>query len=86
MFQLHNLQAQWVLFSLLGGGLLVLYAALTYLVIWRPREKEEYDLEKTDPRWLTMREAAPWVLIVTYVAIFIFEAVYTINEIMNPAW
>jgi hypothetical protein len=75
MLRLDILQDQWLLLALGGGLVLVLAFAVAYLGYWR-KPSGQADAAGRRP--------VPWILILVYVAIPVFAAIYLILHAMNP--
>ncbi len=73
MLRFDVLQAQWLILALGGGLALVLLFAVAYLGYWRKPPDED---EGNRP--------VPWVLILIYAAVPVFEIVYLIIRAMHP--
>lgn len=81
MFDLHILQNQWLILALAGGLAAVGLWALAYLAIWRPRANAAP--QDIKPRW-SIRDAVPWILILTSVGLMAWAIVYTLMMAANP--
>ena len=83
MFNLHVLQHQWLVTALVSGLTVVFAAVLTYLAIWKPRSWREDDPDRdavSDRSW----QYIPWILIMTYVGIILYEIGYTVLFALYP--
>lgn len=74
------LQYHWLILSVFGGTILLVSFVLTYLAIWRPRSGRDDEpnppgSEGISDQWYSF---IPWILILTYVSIFVFAVVYSV--------
>jgi hypothetical protein len=85
MFLNHVLLYQRLIFALIGGIVWIIATGLTFRAIWHPRRKEQEQQQFRTRRFFTnYLNFMPWILILTYVAIFVYGIVYTIITISNP--
>ncbi len=77
----------WIFFGLGFGTILVLLTTLLYMAIWRERQAEKkaqveiVDL-KSFLRWFLI--TVPWVLILTFLATWVFALVYPFMKMAEP--
>jgi hypothetical protein len=68
------------------GIVLVLSFFLSYLPMKRPRNPRLYQPEEA-PRWRSWRENwsfMPWILVLTYAAVFVYSVIQVILKSMYP--
>lgn len=82
--QLHVLQDQWMYLAFGGGLGLVLFWALSFLMMWRPRAKEGEKPGESPQGWITGQTFIPWVLIITLAGTFLYAVIYTVTKIIYP--
>jgi predicted MFS family arabinose efflux permease len=86
MLQLNLLQDQWLFFAIVGGIALILALVLAYLAMWSPREATT-PLAEAGPRPTAARKDRhfiPWILIVTFLFIAGFMAIYVARAALQP--
>ena len=81
MFQYTILQNQWLFLSLGSGVILTITIILFFLAIWRPRPMVDQGqtFKGSGATWRFM----PWILIVTYVAMFVY---YFAGPLVQAYW
>lgn len=80
MLQYPILQYHWLVLSFYGSLILIIAFVLTYMAIWRPRsgrddEPNPPEGEGLSDQWYSY---IPWILVLTYAAIFVFAIVYSV--------
>jgi hypothetical protein len=86
-FLFNVLKTQWLALAIGGGTILLFLAILTYLAIWRPREKLTADRTKAESGWRHALRHTPLILILTYVVSILYAVVFTIYVTKNtPNW
>ncbi len=77
----------WIFFGLGFGSFIALLTVLTYMAIWRERPAEKkaqveiVDL-KSFIQWFFI--TVPWVLILTFLATWVFALLYPFLKAANP--
>jgi hypothetical protein len=82
--RLSVLQVQWLAFALAGGLAIALLIVMTYLMIWRPRQKDSDGNVKPARGWRAAWSFTPWVLIVLYVSTIIYALTFAVAKILHP--
>mgnify|MGYP001052297482 CR=1 FL=1 len=77
-FLIHVLKAQWVILALGSGTILLFLAILTYLAIWRPREKVKARRTEAETGWGHALRHIPFILIVTYAGMILFAVSFSL--------
>ena len=80
MFNLNVLQNQWLILALMGGTIIMLGVAMTYLMMWRPRKDEVEVISSLR----SLFRLLPLVLIILFVCILIYQITYVIIFAVNP--
>jgi hypothetical protein len=75
------LRNQRMILAVVGGLVLVLVVALTYVMMWRPRPPQG-----TPPAggWRSIWHYTPWVLALTIVGIAVYAIVSTVAYAIKP--
>lgn len=75
------LQYHWLVLSFFGGVILIVALVLTYLAAWRPRSGRDEELAPPGSEGISDQLSAfmPWILVLTYLAIFVFAAIYSVT-------
>lgn len=73
-----------VIIALFAGIALVLYMALFYIDLWKPRKMKENEPDEPDARYLSVWEGIPWTIKVIVVIIVLAMAMYIIYLFVNP--
>ena len=83
MFNLNSLQNLEAMLAIASGVLLAIVIAMSYMMIWIPRN-EEGQAAETRPSLRATWRSIPWVLVLSYAGIFGFGILYTLLKIKHP--
>ena len=84
---LNVLQSQWAVMALIGGIVLVLIIATSYLLLWRSREEVRRAIvegEQKGTRLSWFRSFFPWALLFFWIVVIAYAIGYVLYVAKNP--
>ncbi len=84
MFNMTMVQSQYCIIAALGGITVTILLILGYLAMWTPRIRKDGKYEGYNGGWKMIWNYHPWVILIIYLGIIVFEIWFLVYFAINP--